>query len=108
MAQRIVTILDDDLDGSPATTSIEFALEGTQYIIDLNDEHAQELRESLAKYIAAGRKSGRASRTVRAASIPAGGPSVKVVRVWAKEQGLQVSGRGRIQADIMAQYVAAH
>jgi hypothetical protein len=108
MAQRIVTILDDDLDGSPATTTIEFALGGIQYIIDLNDEHAHELRDSLAKYIAAGRKSGRAPRTSRPADTPAGGPSPKVVRAWAKEQGLQVSDRGRIQADIMAQYVAAH
>jgi len=30
------------------------------------------------------------------------------VRAWAKEQGLKISERGRIGAEIMQQYEAAH
>jgi hypothetical protein len=30
------------------------------------------------------------------------------VRAWARERGLKVSERGRVSADIMSQYEAAH
>ena len=34
MAQRIQTILDDDIDGGPADSTIQFSYQGIQYEID--------------------------------------------------------------------------
>ncbi|SDP33471.1 Lsr2 protein [Arthrobacter sp. ok909] len=103
MAQRVVTLLEDDFDGSKASETISFALDGVEYAIDLNDAHASELREAFSRYTKAARKTGGRTRTVRPRESDA-----RVVRLWAIEQGLQVNTRGRIQADIMEKYAAAH
>ena len=47
MAQKVNVLLVDDIDGSDADETIEFGLDGTHYEIDLNSDHAQELREQL-------------------------------------------------------------
>jgi hypothetical protein len=49
MAQKIQTLLIDDLDESPADGTVRFALDGTDYEIDLNADHAQQLRDALAR-----------------------------------------------------------
>jgi Lsr2 len=49
VAQKIQTLFIDDLDGSAAEGTVRFGLDGTQYEIDLNKEHAKELREALAR-----------------------------------------------------------
>ena len=48
MAQRTTIHLVDDLDESEAAETVSFALDGTAYEIDLNDEHAAELRVTVA------------------------------------------------------------
>lgn len=48
MAQKIKALLIDDLDGSEAECTVRFGLDGTNYEIDLNAEHAQALRDTLA------------------------------------------------------------
>jgi hypothetical protein len=55
VAQKIQTLFIDDLDGSAAEGTVRFGLDGTEYEIDLNDEHARELREALARYAGAAR-----------------------------------------------------
>ena len=56
MAQKVQTLYVDDLDGSEADGTIRFGLDGAEYEIDLNAKHAQELRDVLARYVAAGRR----------------------------------------------------
>jgi hypothetical protein len=58
VAQKIQVLLIDDLDGSAAGGTIRFALDGTEYEIDLNAEHAGALREALARYVRAARRAG--------------------------------------------------
>jgi hypothetical protein len=41
MATRIVTELHDDIDGSDATQTVRFALDGVEYEIDLSDRNAK-------------------------------------------------------------------
>ncbi|MDA3629288.1 Lsr2 family protein [Saccharopolyspora oryzae] len=66
MAERIQVELVDDIDGSPANHTVTFALDGVTYEIDLNDEHAQELRAIITRYIEAARKPKPApARTAR-------------------------------------------
>jgi hypothetical protein len=109
MAQKVQTFFIDDFDGSEAEGTVVFGLDGTQYEIDLNTSHAKELRTTLARYIDAGRKvtsaARRAGRSGR--EIPAGGISNTEVRVWAKAHDLEVRDRGRVPADVIAQYRAA-
>jgi hypothetical protein len=75
VAQKIQTLVIDDLDGSAAEGTVRFGLDGTEYEIDLNDEHARELREALARYVGAVRRaSGAARRPARTGwRAPAGG-----------------------------------
>ena len=56
MAQKVQTLFVDDLDGSEAEGTVRFGLDGTDYEIDLNAKHAQQLREALARYVTACRR----------------------------------------------------
>ena len=58
MAQKIQTLFIDDLDGSAAEGTLCFGLDGTEFEIDLNTRHAQELRDALARYVDAARRVG--------------------------------------------------
>ncbi len=113
MAQKVNIILVDDLDDSEATETVAFGLDGTSYEIDLNDSHAEELREALAGYIGHARKvpsSGRraAARKPAPAASSASGASAADVRIWARENGHEVPERGRIPAEIREAYDSAH
>ena len=107
MAQRIQTLLIDDLDGGEAAGTVRFGLDGTDYEIDLSAAHSDELRKALARYLAHARRTGGAARsTVR---IRRGGAVVDTakVREWAKGQGIVVKDRGRVPADVVEQYKTA-
>ena len=109
MAQKIQTLFIDDLDGSEADGTVRFGLDGTDYEIDLNAEHAQELRDALARYVSAARRAGggarRPARTGRRA--PANGLNTTEVREWAKAQGIDVKDRGRVPAELVVKFKAA-
>jgi hypothetical protein len=82
VAQKIQTLFIDDLDGSAAEGTVRFGLDGTEYEIDLNEEHAKELREALARYAGAARRaSGAARRPARTGRrAPASGPRPRASR----------------------------
>ena len=109
MAQKIQTFFVDDIDGSEAEGTVLFGLDGTHYEIDLSTSHAKELRTALARYIEAGRRvTGTTRRTGHnGRKAPGNGVSNTAVRAWAKTQGLEVKERGRIPAEVIAQYQAA-
>jgi hypothetical protein len=106
MVKRVITTLEDDLDGSEANESISFAIDGAEYEIDLNSAHATELREAMIKYTAVARRTAGRARPARRPG--AGISETKAVRAWAIENGIPVNARGRIQADVMERYAAAH
>lgn len=109
MAQKVVVHLSDDLDGSEANETVVFALDGRSYEIDLSSENASNLRESLAPFVAAGRKqSGNRSASKRVATRDADRPDPVMVREWAQSQGLEVAARGRVPADVIEKFQAAH
>ncbi len=47
MATKTQVVLVDDLTGDPADTTVKFALDKTEYEIDLSNENAREMREGL-------------------------------------------------------------
>lgn len=115
MAQKTVTTLVDDIDNGPADETVSFALDGTSYEMDLSKSHAQQLRDALAPYLGAARKSsgsGRrpGSRGRSGGSASGGSDRQKVadIRSWAKSKGLKVSERGRISGAVLEQYEAEH
>ena len=109
MAQKIQTLFIDDLDGSAAEGTVRFGLDGTEYEIDLNAEHAKNMREALARYVDAARRvSGSARKPARGSSRgPMGGLNTTEVREWARAQGIEVKDRGRVPADLVVKFKAA-
>jgi hypothetical protein len=110
MVQRVITERFDDLDGSEAVKTVRFGYAGREYEIDLNEEHASQLDEVLATYVERARRVDRAQpRRARRAEDERRDPEeLRAIRQWAREQGLKVSDRGRIAADIVEKYDAAH
>jgi hypothetical protein len=110
VAQKTIVKTYDDLDGSeidPEGKSVTFSLEGASYEIDLSSKNVEKLREDFRVYTEKARRvTGRSSRSSKAAEpTPV---DTKAVRVWAEEQGLGVSTRGRLSTELIEQYRAAH
>lgn len=106
MAQRVQVILEDDLNGGSADETVRFALDGRSYEIDLSSNNAKRLRDSLRPYVERARKAG-GTRQRRTRQVSSRRHSAEI-RAWARAQGIEVSERGRIPADVMSKYEAAH
>ena len=107
MAQKVHIVLVDDLDGSDASQTVSFGLDGTSYEIDLNDKNAAALRDALSGYVGHARKVSSSSRRRKAAATTSG-PGASEIREWAKAKGMKVSDRGRVSAEVRQAYDAAH
>ena len=110
MAQKVQVVLVDDLDNGPADETVTFSLDGVSYEIDLSHDNAAKLRDVLATYVGHARRVGapRRSTARRSRAGAAGSGNPAAVREWARGQGIAVNERGRISADLQAQYDAAH
>ena len=101
-------VLVDDIDGTPAKDTVTFSFQGVTYEIDLSEEHISEISADLEKWISSPRRIGgraiRGSRVASSTSLSRAGE----IRAWATENGIQVSDRGRIPADIVAKFERAH
>ena len=111
MAQRVSVDLVDDIDGGRAVETLRFAIDGTEYEIDLGKRNADRLRAAMATYIESGRRlvrtTGRgAGRTVvqRRVEVAA---DPRAVRAWAKANRVALPDRGRIPLAVIEQYRAA-
>jgi Spy/CpxP family protein refolding chaperone len=108
MAKMVAVVISDDLDGSPEATTVTFGLDGTSYEIDLSEKNRAKLTQVIAPYTRAGRRMSRGRGRSPASRPSAGRVDRADVRAWAKENGLAVSERGRISAEVMQRYEAAH
>jgi hypothetical protein len=104
MAKTVSVVVTDDLDGSTGAEAVSFSFDGNGYEIDLGPDNRTRLADTLRPFIDAGRRAnGRKptkstfARTDQAA-----------IRAWAAAQGIQIAERGRISANIIRQYDAAH
>ena len=114
MAQRTVVRLVDDLDDTEIVDdggeTVNFALDGRQYEIDLTNEHADDLRAALDRYVRAARKVGGRQNRARFTGAKAAAPvdySAQAVRAWAKANKIGVSPRGRISQSVVEQFRVA-
>lgn len=106
MAKKITVELVDDYDGeSPASETVNFALDGVAYEIDVSDKNAVALRGDLAKWVEKSRRIGGR----RVAHRPMAKGAVQdpdAIREWAKENGHHVASRGRISRETVDAYDA--
>lgn len=109
MAQKVEVLLVDDIDGGEADETVSFSIDGTAYEIDLSKKNAAKLRNGLEPFVAGARKArrpaGRGGRTTRTAGSRERSAEI---REWAKSRGIKVNERGRIPANVIEQYEAAH
>jgi hypothetical protein len=111
VAKQIIHKLVDDLDGGDADETVKFALDGVQYEIDLSKKNAAKLRDAFAPYVASGTRIGRGGVVVGGRTARGRGGAVdreqnKAIRAWAKQQGKNISDRGRIPQEIVDEYHA--
>ena len=116
MAQRVQTILVDDLDGTELRdgdgTSVKFSVGSNSYELDLSDENLGKFYDALEPYTSKARRTGGRGSTGNRAGTGGGARRVdqvdnKAVRAWASSNGIELSARGRIPADVVAKYRAA-
>jgi hypothetical protein len=94
MAQKVQTVLVDDLTGEPAAETVQFGVDGRHYELDLTKDNAKQLRAELKAYV----------RSARPVAPPKPGHEAAQIRAWAKENGYDVAPRGRIHRDVIQAY----
>jgi hypothetical protein len=112
MAQKVVVSLVDDLDGGRADETVQFALDGKAYEIDLSSANADKLRDALGEFVTAARRAGRERRGGAGRSAAASASARlgvdreqnQAIRDWARANGYEVSDRGRIPAEVLEAY----
>jgi hypothetical protein len=114
MAQKTIVQFVDDLDDSSTEgiETVKFALDGATYQIDLNQDHAEALRDIFAEFIPSARRTGGRVKhspvTPRVSTSTPNGTGLgreqtHAIREWARKKGHQVADRGRIPAAIVEQ-----
>ena len=111
MAKITQVQLIDDLDGSQASDTVSFSLDGRGYALDLSEKNAAKLRDALAPFVASARRhggrrgsSGSPKMTPRPATDR---ERTTAIREWAREHGHKVADRGRIPATVIQAYEKA-
>lgn len=115
MAQTVKILMTDDLDGSEATETVRFGIDGKQFEIDLSTENADKLREAVRPFASKARrakvgqpKQGElklGSTKGKAKSAP--DPENAIIRKWAQENGWTIGDKGRVKQEIKDAYYAS-
>lgn len=123
MAKQVTTQLVDDIDGSviddESGETIEFAVSGVEYVIDMKTKNANEFHRKLDYYIEhATRVGGRKRRPSPSVAASTSATSTaatrrdpaqtRAIRQWAADNDYEISDRGRIPESIVEAYDAAH
>jgi hypothetical protein len=113
MAQKVLVQLVDDLDGTASEdiTTVTFGLDGASYEIDLTANNAAKLRDQLGDFVDHARRTG--GRVKRGSSPKAAVPAAnreqtRAIRDWARQNGYELSDRGRIRSTVIEAFEAAH
>lgn len=108
MARETTVRLVDDINGEPAAETVAFALDGRDYMIDLSETHAKELRSALEPFRAAARRPTTGPAKARRQPARGNREHNQAVRDWARQQGINIGDRGRIPVDVQLRFDAAH
>ncbi|WP_338888580.1 Lsr2 family protein [Rhodococcus sovatensis] len=124
MAKQVIYELVDDIDGTSIDEgqgeSIEFSLDGVDYVIDLKNKNANDFRKKLDYYVGFATRVGGRKRKVASAGAVVSAPAqpaastkrdpaqTRAIRQWAADSGYDINDRGRIPAEIVEAYEAAN
>ena len=111
MAKKTIVQLIDDLEGGAAQETVQFAIDGNAYEIDLNARNAARLRDAIAPFVGGARRAPRGGAVVATPRRrPARGDreQIQAIREWARSNGHKVGDKGRIPAQVMDAYNSAH
>jgi Lsr2 len=111
MAKTTQVHLIDDLDGSQASDTVSFSLDGRGYTLDLSEKNAAKLRDALAPVVASARRNGGrrdSSGSPKMTQRPTTDRErTTAIREWAHEHGHKVADRGRIPSSVVEAYEKA-
>lgn len=112
MVQRTVITLTCDLGETEheAVQTVRVGLDNDEREIDVCVDHAAKIKSDLEPYLTAGRWiRGAMSKAYRepVRRTQAHRTEMRDVRIWARANGLAVSNKGRIPAEVIAKYVIA-
>lgn len=103
MARKKITQYFDDIDGTMLEEHevhiVRFSLDGRDYVIDLSEKNANDLRSALEKYVEA----ARPAPTLSSKKV-----NPTEVREWARAAGINVATRGKIPHDVIEQFRIAN
>ena len=85
-----------------------FSFDGRDYEIDLCQQHSDTFDETIGHYAEHARTSSAPPGRTAKRRTAAHRQHSASVRAWAKQAGITVSDRGRIPAEVVARYDAAH
>lgn len=105
----------DDADGASAGGTLTVRLDGIEYEIDLSAAELRRLRGDLRPWIACARSvgapafgTGTGERARRAAPTRVDRIQLDKMRQWARQNGHQISPRGRVPAAVQQAFSDAH
>jgi hypothetical protein len=114
MAKATVDVLVDDLDGSEGVETVRIGWNGDWRELDLSRKNLASLSKALDKYwnvsrpvSAEGRSSRRRRNTTSSRSAKAR-RDPKLIRAWARDNGISVPARGRIPGEVERRYNEAN
>lgn len=114
MAKKVITV--DDIDGYDGddVAKRDFEVGGTMYTIDLGEANFKKLQEALdalAPFVEEAvevKQAGRARRSAADSAPRLQGYTNGDVREWAKDEGLEISARGKIADELYEKFIEAH
>lgn len=102
MARKTIVEWVDDIDGSVASETVTFAIDGSRYEIDLSEKNAEKLRGLMGAWIDASRRS--TNRRARESRRKVDSAEATEARKWARDNGFDVGPRGRLRAEVLDAY----
>ena len=98
----------DDLDGAVLEDSVEmvrWSLDGREYEFDTSPGNARAFRDAVARYVQISRRvTANAPGSGKRGVAPA---APRVIRQWARGNGVEVPDRGRVPAAVVDAFQAA-
>ncbi|MFI2837529.1 Lsr2 family protein [Mycolicibacterium sp. PDY-3] len=107
------SVIDEGLGGG----TVEFSFDGKHYTVDLGVKNRDAFRKDIDKWVKVAteveapsrRSSADGAKPKRAPSGSGRSPEeLQAVRDWAAKKGIDVAPRGRIKAEILAQFDEEH
>lgn len=111
MARKVVTIFEDDLTGKEVAQDdihqVKFTVDGIDYLLEGASATTDKFYKALEPFTAAATRIGGRTQRGRAGKRSTA-EQLDRIREWARENGYEVSDRGRIAGNVVEAYNAAN